>query len=208
MTSKSQNKQRSSASGRRYRRTNLRSALLTIASILIVGIVAFFAFRFFSHTNSGTNGNTNGGSTVANGSPTPPAIKSGQPVLPASFYTTLKSQIAQGLHLSVAQITAQLQAPFNPQSGVPAVGIADIATKQGITADQLHTIEVNAYRAAYNAMVQAGVITQQLADEDVQYYSQTSPSHLNDEVTLAFGGNVRGNSPGGGNGSSSQSVPQ
>lgn len=99
-----------------------------------------------------------------------------------------------------------MKLPFNPQSGVPSPGIADVATQRGITADQLHTIEVKAYRTAYDAMVRAGVISQQLADTDIHYYSQTSWSHLNDEVTQAFGGHVGGTYPGGGNGSPSQSV--
>ena len=197
--------QKISSSQRQYRQASLRSIVLTVVSMIIIGSAAFFAFQYFSHTNTGTNGNTTGGSNPS-GTPTPtlPAIKRSQPDLPTSFYTLLKSQVAQGLHLSVAQISARLQAPVNPPS--PPPGIANIATQQGISAAQLHTIEVNAYITAYNAMAKDGIMTQQLANEDIQYYSQTSWSHLNDQVTQAFGGKVRGNNPSGGNGGPSQSV--
>lgn len=66
-----------------------------------------------------------------------------------------QSQIASALHLLPQEITAQLQS---------GKSLSDIAIAQGVSNDQLHTIELKAYSSAANTAVKNGDITQSNAD--------------------------------------------
>ena len=96
------------------------------------------------------------------------------PRLPWDF---LVQQAANGLHLTVAQIKTQVHAGKT---------IQEIAAAQGISQDQLHTIEVQALQAAYTKFVSMGCYTQSEADAGFRQDSGETPTQLNSDFTRYF----------------------
>jgi len=80
----------------------------------------------------------------------------------------IKNQIAQGLHLTPDQLTAQLQ------SGKT---LTDIATAQNVSSTQLQTIVGNALQTALQPAVDAGTLTQQQLTRLIKK-AQTNPQML------------------------------
>jgi len=165
---------------------NRTSIMLALAGCVVVGLLLFFGIRLLaqqSQNNTTPPTAQTGQSGVVRQQPgqqsrgTPPAGK-GQGYPPA-FLTTVRQHIAQGLHLTVDQITSQM---------VTGKQITDVALAQGISSDQLHTIELNAYQAAFQQAVQNGTYTQDQANTYLANYRQRSPEQLNESVTLLFGG--------------------
>ncbi len=58
--------------------------------------------------------------------------------LPTAYYQVVEEQIAQGLGSSVAQVKAEIRAD-------PGEGLFGVATTQGVSPDQLYTIEIAAH---------------------------------------------------------------
>ena len=90
----------------------------------------------------------------------------------------IKQQMAQGLHLSVAQVQARVLAGKT---------VAQIATEQGLTATQLHDVEVQALRYANNRWLSMGCITQQDVQDNMQR-DTGSPAYMDEEFTDWFKG--------------------
>src|SRR6266487_3386186 len=67
--------------------------------------------------------------------------QSGGQTDPPIYWQTLQEQVAQGLHLTVAQMKAQLQPPPGQRD---SLGIAHVAAEQGISPAKLRIIELNA----------------------------------------------------------------
>jgi hypothetical protein len=86
-------------------------------------------------------------------------------------------QTAQGLHLSVAQVKAQIKG---------GKSIQDVASEQGISAQQLQSIEISALQAANNQMVAMKCERQADADASVQYYINKGAQDMNDRFTYWF----------------------
>ena len=167
---------------------NRTSIVLALAGCVVVGLLIFFGIHLFTQQAAGsTTGNTNpppssnGGQVVQQGGSgsqsTPPAGKGSG--YPPEFLNTVKQQIAQGLHLTVDQVTAEVSAGKQ---------IADVARAQGISNTQLHTIELNAYQTAFNQAVQKGTYTQDQANTYMENYRQRDPGQLNNSITALFGG--------------------
>src|SRR5258708_37229586 len=76
------------------------------------------------------------------------------------YMPDLTNQVAQGLHLSADQLQAQLQA---------GKSLDDIAAPQHVSSSQLQTIETNALQSTLNKAVAAGDLTQQQANQFMQY---------------------------------------
>ncbi len=87
------------------------------------------------------------------------------------------NQVAQGLHLTANQLKAQLQS---------GKSLSDIATAQGVSSAQLHTIVTTAIQNAVNQAVSAGNLTQQQATALMQYLQQ-HPNLLNRILNMHFG---------------------
>ena len=104
----------------------------------------------------------------------------------AAFIATLKQRVAERLHLSVDQITAQVS------SGKQ---IADVAAAQGVSAGQLHTIILDAYQAAFGQAVMDGTYTQAQADQYMSGYRGRTASALNGTITAMFGGGTQPGTP-------------
>ncbi len=90
----------------------------------------------------------------------------------------IMQQTAQGLHLSVAQVQARVLAGKT---------VAQIATEQGLTATQLHDVEVQALRYANNRWLSMGCITQQDVQDNMQR-DTGSPAYMDEEFTDWFKG--------------------
>ena len=72
------------------------------------------------------------------------------------YLPNVESQVAQGLKLTSSQLTADLK---NGQS------LNQVATAQGVTSAQLHTIVLNAVQSAVNQAVKDGNLTQAQATD-------------------------------------------
>src|SRR5436309_2582799 len=97
--------------GRPQRRSNRGPAmlLLLLGGVLIIGVVAIVAWQALLPRTPSTGSNAAGRSTSSNkgenSGATPPGWND-----PAIYWQTIREQVAQGLHLSVAQLTAKLHA--------------------------------------------------------------------------------------------------
>ena len=111
----------------------------------------------------------NGGVPAPTATSSPAAASSGPltpPVpLTAMYDESVKEQVAQGLHLTVAQVTARLQAEPTPD-------LQGIGKQQGLAQDQLYRLVLSALQTADDQMVTSGVWTQQQADEEMQHFSK------------------------------------
>src|SRR6266571_2693026 len=90
----------------------------------------------------------------------------------------LTNQVAQGLHLSADQLQAQLQA---------GKSLDDIAAAQHVSSSQLQTIETNALQSTLNKAVAAGDLTQQQANQFMQY-AQNHPEVVDRLLSHHFKG--------------------
>jgi AraC-like DNA-binding protein len=90
----------------------------------------------------------------------------------------LINQVASGLHLSADQLQAQLQA---------GKSLDDIAAAQHVSSSQLQTIETNALQSTLNKAVAAGDLTQQQANQFMQY-AQNHPGVVNQLLRHHFKG--------------------
>jgi hypothetical protein len=167
----------------------LSSLLLVLGIGILVGGGGLLAWQGLAHQGS----QTPGASTNASGtdksqlvSQAPPGPQGDRPI----YWQTIQQQVAQGLHLSVAQIQAQLQVPLPAPAGSKGRerGIADIALAQGIPQAQLHTLELQAIQDAYAQLVSQGIVTQQQADQGMQTIQGWDQGTLNNYVTGAFTG--------------------
>jgi hypothetical protein len=99
--------------------------------------------------------------------------------LPATYYEAVEEQIAQGLGLSVSQVKAEIRTD-------PGEGLFGVATVQGISPDQLYTIEIAAHHAASARMVASGIWTQAQADATMQYWQGRGAKALGSDMTEWF----------------------
>ena len=89
---------------------------------------------------------------------------------------TVLQAAADGLHLSVTQVKTQI---------VAGKTIAQVAAAQGITPQQLHTIELNALQTANNRWLSMGCITRQDMADNMRRDAGTS-DYMNSEFTDWF----------------------
>ncbi len=75
------------------------------------------------------------------------------------YWPSVENQVAQGLHLTSAQLTTDLK---NGQS------LDQIAKAQGVSTSQLRTIVLNAIQSAANQAVKDGNLTQTQASDLMQ----------------------------------------
>ena len=147
--------------------------------LCLIVVAAVLVWQIASHTGSASTG---GGS--ANADTAPPAAVISHPLTPpvpltAMYDEIVKEQVAQGLHLTVAQVTAQLQAEPTPD-------LRGISKGQGLAQDQLYRLVLSALQTADDRMVSTHAWTQQQADEETQYWSQQAQLSLINGVASWF----------------------
>lgn len=167
---------------RGVRKTRLSSFLPLLGGIMI-GVVLVLAWQVFlhpagpaNHTGSPPGVNTPSAQSSEGGSSSN-SPQSKDRDRPPYFWDIFKSQIAQGLHLSVDQVKTKLQTGLH---------IQDVAAAQGISQVQLHSLEIGAFQAADNEMVRRGFTTQPNISYDMQRWMQEGPMQLNGDVTNFF----------------------
>jgi hypothetical protein len=143
-----------------------------LGGVILLGGGSVLIWQGTTHTSSTPSNGTTAASGPMKVEPTQAAGCG--PRLPWDF---LVQQAANGLHLTVAQIKTQVLARKT---------IQDIAAVQGISQDQLHTIEVQALRAAYDKYVSMGCYTRQEADAGFRQDSEETPTQLNTDFTRYF----------------------
>ncbi|HTK06274.1 MAG TPA: hypothetical protein VL485_03820 [Ktedonobacteraceae bacterium] len=172
--------------------------LLRLGGVIIVCVIAIVTWQALAqHTPSpgssapGTNVPTKGND---NGNAVPPGWND-----PAIYWQTIRTQVAQGLHLSEAQISAQLQAAGATSTATPVstskdaapdpgAPMANLAAQQGISTDQLRTLELNALQTACHTLVTQGKLTQADEDQRMQVFRGWDQGTLNWYVMHAFTG--------------------
>ena len=147
--------------------------LLLVGAVIIVGTGIVLAVVLTPHGSSTTNNAT----TTNNVTPLTGSNKQAKSNCKLLSLNTLLQQTAQGLHLSVAQVKAQIKG---------GKSIQDVARAQGISAQQLQSIETNALQAANNQMVTLKCTSQAQANANVQYYVSKGAQYMNDRFTYWF----------------------
>lgn len=165
--------ERSNLAERPTRRESKRVSVLVLvicACLMILGGVGVLVWQLTLRTNA---------SSVSSGTPTTGSSSAKQPTGCTGArepVEVIQQQTAQGLHLTVAQVQARVLAGKT---------IAQIATEQGLTATQLHDVEVQALRYANNRWLSMGCITQQDVQDNMQR-DTGSPAFMNEEFTDWF----------------------
>jgi hypothetical protein len=141
-------------------------AMMAGVGVLVVALAAF-SIVWFLHPSTALG--TNQTHVVPAG---PGCTK-----IPQQVRAMVKEQLALGLHLSTEQVTTKLQAGKSLEA---------LATAQGLTEEQLQTLEINAYQTAMEQQVREGKATQPDADHaDAQIRSYT-PIVLNGFMTSLY----------------------
>lgn len=145
----------------RSSRQGLPSLLFVVGGVVMLGVVIIIAWSAVSQHVASTPGTASGaGNPTTKGGSIPGA---GDPEI---YWQTIKDQVAQGMHVSLAELQRQLRAGSS---------INEIAAQQGLSSAQLRTLELNAIQAACQQLVSQGSLTQQEADQrlhSIQSWSQ------------------------------------
>jgi hypothetical protein len=96
-----------------------------------------------------------------------------------AFVEAVMEYTAARLRLSPAQLADRLQAGEQ---------IAEVAAHQGASAQDLHTIELDALQRGLAMLVNTQRLTQGEANGHLEHWRQRDPQQLNDDFTLGLGG--------------------
>lgn len=184
--------------GRPQRRSRRGLALLLalLGVVLLASVGVFITWQALSPglQSTGTRaanspkGNNNGGSGV------PPGWND-----PAAYWNPIRTKVAQGLNLSVAQVTAKLQAataqntftPISSNKGSapePGAAMTALAAQQGLSIEQLRALELSALQKGCDAMVAQGKLSRADASQRVQTFNGWDQGTLNWYIMHAFTG--------------------
>jgi hypothetical protein len=141
--------------------------------VIIVGTGTVLAVVLTPHESTASSSTTTNSASTNKQAPS----SCGQGSLPLSYWKALLAETAQGLHLSVAQVKAQIKGDKS---------IQDVASTQGISADQLQSIETSALRAANDQMVAMKCESQANADASIQDSINKGPQDMNKRFTDWF----------------------
>ncbi len=164
------------------RRTGKRWSLLILVGVFLVGLALLLLWQFHPWQGTSDGGTTVRGTTTTGTAGTSTDGKEGQPDPPV-YWQTIEENIAQGLHLTVAQMKAGLQPPLGQRD---SLGIAHMASEQGISEAQLRIIELNAIQKGHDVLVRMDILTQQGSDQGMQTIRHWDQATLDDHVTGWF----------------------
>ncbi len=160
------------------------SWLLFLGGVFVIGVGLLLAWQIFLHPATASPARPEVTATQQPGlaSATSSSSRSGglspqgPPPTPL-YYQTFEQQVAQGLHLSVPEVKAQLQS-------TPSLFV--LARTQGLTQQQAYTLVIDALRAAGDKMVSTNVWTRQQADTDLQSWQQRDQAAVDGGATKLF----------------------
>jgi hypothetical protein len=159
-----------------------RMTFLIVAGALLVVLASLLLWQFHPWQRA-ANGGTAASTTATIGTAnTSTAAKEGPPD-PPIYWQTIEENIAQGLHLTVAQVKARLQPPPGQRD---SSDIGHVANEQGVSESQLRSIELNAIQKGHVLLVRMGILTQQGSDLGMQRIRNWDQATLDDHVTGWF----------------------
>ncbi len=164
------------------RRSGKRWLLLTLVGIFLAGMAFFLLWQLHPWQVPASGGTTVTGATAGNPASTSTGAKEGQPD-PPIYWQTIEENIAQGLHLTVAQVKLKLQPPPGQRD---SLGIAHVASEQGISEAQLRPIELNAIQKGHDVLVRMNILTLQGSNQGMQTIRHWDQATLDDHVTGWF----------------------
>jgi hypothetical protein len=148
--------------------------MLLLGLIIVIGGGSVLAWQVVSHQPmSGNRPNRSSAASDQKGPPPGDCSHGTQP----HYNNILMQQVAQGLHLTVTQVAAEIR------SGKK---IADVAAEQRVSPDQLFSLEIQAYQSANNWLISLGCMNTYAANRDVQSYRDTGASQVNATFTYMF----------------------
>ena len=109
------------------------------------------------------------------------------------YWDAINQHTAQGLHLSVAQVQTKLQQLMNSSApgpkggnGDPAAAMLQLAIQQGLSGSQLQALEIAAVQHGCNALVRAGSMTHDQANQRMQNIRGWDANELNGYQAYGF----------------------
>jgi hypothetical protein len=150
---------------------SLRSLLL--ACMIVVGGILVWQIAAHSGSSEGST-NSETSQPAVSTSPLMPPVP-----LTATYDEMVEQQVAQELNLTVAQVTAQLQAQPTPD-------LRRVGKQQGLAQDQLYQLVLSALQTVDNDQVSSGLWTEPQADEEMHYWSQQTQLSLLNGVASWF----------------------
>ncbi|GHO80601.1 hypothetical protein KSD_83720 [Ktedonobacter sp. SOSP1-85] len=178
------------------RQTGLRlmPVLILLGVIVILGAVFVGAWRVYTTNSASPSRTQNNGSTGKKGGSNS-SREAPWENYPAVYGQILRAQFAQGMHMTEQQVQGNFRSTvLATQTPGGHVGVEisspqvtkwlnDLAQTQGISQDQLHTIEATAIQQAHATLVQQHVLTQQQADQTIRGMNQDD---MNMNIMVAF----------------------
>lgn len=146
--------------------------IATAAIIIIGGVLLMLLLSAHSPSTSTANANPAQAATANAGSKSQSDLC--RPSLP---WDTILQTTAAGLRLNTNQVASQLHA---------GKSIQDVAQTQGITLDQLHTLELHALQTGGTRWVQLHCSTQQEINDRLLPYDNMTVAQLNQVFTDSF----------------------
>lgn len=141
--------------------------LLILGGVVLLGGARLLIWQIGAHQAPATSSNAPAATATTESGKTGPGD-------PPIYWQTIQEQVAQGLHLTVAEVKTKLQ------SGEP---IGTIAAEQNISTDQLRTIELNAIQKGHDVLVSMGYLTQQQSDQGMQDIRSWDQRTLDQHIT-------------------------
>jgi cytoskeletal protein RodZ len=169
--------ERTNLAERPARRANKRVSVLVLvicACLLIMGGAGVLVWQLTFHPTASSVSSAPPATSSSSAKQSTGCTGAREPV------DVIQQQTAQGLHLTVAQVQVQVLAGKT---------IAQIAAAQGLTAAQLHAVEIQALHVANNHWLSLGCITQQDVQDNLQRDIGT-PVYMDVEFTDWFGGHL------------------
>jgi hypothetical protein len=153
---------------------NVSGLFLLFGFVLVLAGGGVLGWQAVSHQLAqGSQLGKSSGIAQQKGPPSGDCSHGGQP----HYNDILKQFVAQGLHLTVTQVAAEIR------SGKK---IADVAAEQGVSPDQLFSLEIQAYQSADTWLISIGCMNPYAASRDVQSYRDTGELQVNDTFTYMF----------------------
>ncbi len=169
------------------------SSLFLLLGGVVIGVVVVLAVVLLVFRAGSPGTGAAGNMPTANNATATTPSKGASSLLgegdPQIYWDTIKTQVAQGVHMSVSQLTNELRLPTpTSKSAPPPTGttIGQIATQQGLSTSQLRTVEINAVQQACNALVSQGSLSQSDANQRMQTVNGWDQSSLDGYIMYAF----------------------
>lgn len=157
----------------RKRRWRVMPLLFLLCGCLIIlGGSSVLIWQWSTHASTPTTYNSSAtpGSSTSGAKQTAGCTGAREPI------DVIMQQMAQGLHLTVARVQARVLAGKT---------VAQVAAEQGLTATQLHDVEIQALNAANHRWLSMGCITQQDVQDNLQR-DTGSAAYMDEEFTSWF----------------------